>query len=71
MGFGTGSAVRIRIQRLPGDSDFEGFDLRRFEIGAVYDVGIRLAELLILAGFATMEMRLSDRGVQGTEPFKA
>jgi hypothetical protein len=62
--------LRIRITKLPPAAEFEGFDLRRFEIGCVYDVGIRLAELLVFAGFATIEMRMNERAGDDSEASK-
>jgi len=55
--------VRIRILQRPtaGDSDLEGFDVAGFNVGQVYDVGPRLAELMIVCGYAEPEMRQRDR----------
>jgi hypothetical protein len=55
--------VRVRIIKPPtsDDCDLEGFDVSRFEIGKVYDVGPRLGELLIVCGYAEPEMRRHDR----------
>jgi CheY-like chemotaxis protein len=42
--------VRLRILRAPqGHAD--GFDLRRFQIGQIYDVGTALANLLLAEGW--------------------
>jgi hypothetical protein len=48
----TGALLRIRINSLPTDGEFDEFDLRRFHVGEVYDVRTRLASLLIIAGYA-------------------
>jgi hypothetical protein len=40
----------------------EGYDVRHFEVGEVYDVGPRLADLLVIGGYGLVEMRHSDRG---------
>jgi hypothetical protein len=46
-------ALRIRITS-PIDLDaFAEYDVQRFRVGDVYEVPIRLASLLIIAGFAT------------------
>lgn len=54
--------LRIRITRLPTERFLEGFDLSRYEVGQTYDVGPRLAELMIVMDYAAPEMRRSDRG---------
>jgi hypothetical protein len=55
--------VRIRIIKRPttGDCDLEGFDVSHFQVGEVYDLGPRLAELLIVCGYAEPEMRQRAR----------
>ena len=50
----TGSTLRIRYLSIPKDGDFDEFDLRRFRVGEVYDVPLRLASLLIIAGYAEL-----------------
>jgi hypothetical protein len=54
--------LRIRIIKRPSPTDVEGYDVRHFEIGGVYDVGRCLADLLVISGYALVEMRLSERG---------
>jgi hypothetical protein len=51
--------MRIRIRRVPLADSIEGIDLRHFRFceGQVYDVGPRLAELLIVLGYAEPENR--------------
>jgi hypothetical protein len=49
--------MRIRIVRQPNPRDVEPFDPSRFEVGRVYDLGARLAELLTVCGYAAPEMR--------------
>jgi hypothetical protein len=50
----NGSTLRIRYLAIPKDGDFDEFDLRRFRVGEVYDVPLRLASLLIIAGYAEL-----------------
>ena len=50
----TASTLRIRFLATPKDGDFDEFDLRRFRIGEVYDVPLRLASMLIIAGYAEL-----------------
>lgn len=59
--FFTGRTLRIRIKTLPNAAESEPFDVARFLVGNVYEVGPRLAEFLIVAGYAEPEMRLIDR----------
>jgi hypothetical protein len=49
--------VRIRIVKQPNPHEIESFDLRPFEVGRVYEIGPRLAELLTVCGYAAPEMR--------------
>ena len=53
--------MRVRITKQPVATELEPYDVTRFEVGKVYDVGPRLAEVLIVAGFAEPEMRAKDR----------
>ena len=46
---------------MPNAAESEPFDVARFLVGKVYEVGPRLAEFLIVAGYAEPEMRLIDR----------
>lgn len=46
---------RIRILKSPQASDFIPFDVTRFQVGRVYEVGPRLAELLIVCACAETE----------------
>jgi hypothetical protein len=46
--------MRIRLTARPKGADFDEFDLRRFNIGEIYDVPTRLASLLIIAGYAEL-----------------
>ena len=56
--------MRVRILRLPGGTDpaLEGFDLAPYEIGKVYNINARVAELLIVCGYAAPEMRQTVPG---------
>ena len=56
-----GVILQIWIKRLPHDRDLEGFDLRLFEPNRVYEVGGRLAELLLVMGYAEPERRRFER----------
>jgi hypothetical protein len=63
-----GSPLRIWIKRLPHDRQLEGFDLRSYEPERVYDVGAPLADLLIVMGYAVVEMRRVERDVAADGP---
>ncbi len=54
--------MRIRIVSLPAAREVEGFSLARFDVGELYDVDARLGQLLIVMGFAMLEMRAAQRG---------
>ena len=45
-------ALRIRITAAPDPDMFAEYDVQRFRVGDVYEVPVRLATLLIIAGFA-------------------
>jgi hypothetical protein len=55
----TGLRLFVRILKLPSDKVVEGIDVRRFDVGGVYEVGPHLAELLVRSGYATIESRRS------------
>jgi hypothetical protein len=59
----VGGYLRVRIIKLlrNGDYGLQGLDLPRLELGEVYKVGPRLAELLIVGGYAEQEMPLRER----------
>lgn len=58
----SGYGYRLRIKNLPEDRNIEGFDVRGFEVGKVYEVGPRLGELLIVMGYADpVAPRIRDR----------
>jgi hypothetical protein len=44
--------LRIRINSLPLPGEFDEYDLRRYRIGGIYELPMRLASLLILGGYA-------------------
>jgi hypothetical protein len=52
--------LRVRILKTPNPTQFDLFDVSRFVVGQVYEVGIRLAELLVVEGCAEPEMRVVD-----------
>lgn len=54
--------MRIRILTLQADKLLDGIvDVRKFQVGHVYEVGPRLADLLIASGHAARERRRVDR----------
>jgi hypothetical protein len=57
--------LRVRIKTLPA-LRYEGFDLSSLQIGLIYDVERRLAELLIERGFAEPETRSDRRRAAGS-----
>jgi hypothetical protein len=58
--------VRIRILTLPSGKLLEGIvDVGRFKVGEVYEVGPRMAELLIALDHAAPERREADSGRTG------
>jgi hypothetical protein len=48
----SGIVWRVRIIAPPKAKDFDEYDMRRFEVGQVYEVSARLASLLVLGGYA-------------------
>ncbi len=60
--------LQIWVKRLPHDKQLEGFDLRSYEPHRVYDVGSPLAELLIVTGYAVLEMRRVERAAAADGP---
>jgi hypothetical protein len=44
--------LRIRITSAPRQDLFDEFDVRGFRVGETYEVPVRLASLLVIAGFA-------------------
>lgn len=48
----TTLGVRVRIKKIPTATDAEQFDLSRFRVGETYEVGPRLAEYLMVCGYA-------------------
>jgi hypothetical protein len=44
--------LRVRITGIPPAGEFDEFDLRRYRIGDIYELPLRLATLLIIGGFA-------------------
>jgi hypothetical protein len=57
------TALRVRILKAPkvGDCDLKGFDVSRFEVGQIYDLGQQLAELLLTCGYAEPETHRHGR----------
>ena len=45
-------SLRIRITAPPDLDAFAEYDVQRFRVGDVYEVPVRLATLLIIAGYA-------------------
>jgi hypothetical protein len=56
--------MKVRIRGVPPTSILEGFDLHpyRFQAGQVYNVPSRLAEVLVLWGYAELETLRESRG---------
>jgi hypothetical protein len=52
---GDDTSIWVRIIKRPPAPTMDGFDLRGFEVGRVYVVEARLANYLILAGYAERE----------------
>jgi hypothetical protein len=44
--------MRIRIVGPPDPDAFAEYDVQRFRVGDIYEVPVRLASLLIIAGYA-------------------
>jgi hypothetical protein len=64
--------VRIRILTLRADKLLDGIvDVKKFKVGQVYEVGPRLADLLIVSGHAVRERRRADRDRMGGDPAKS
>jgi hypothetical protein len=59
---GPDETVRIRILTLHADKLLDGIvDVKKFKVGQVYEVGPRLAELLIASGHAARDRRRRER----------
>lgn len=72
MGFVTHSSrSRVRIIKSPAGRELEseGFDVRRFQPGCIYEVGPRLAEYLIVGGYAVLEARQNVRDKAADESY--
>ena len=50
----------VRIIRKPGGV-IDGMNLNHYQVGRAYDIDTRLAEYLIVDGFAKVEMRRARR----------
>ena len=48
--------ARLRVTKAPPAPLMDGIDVSMFELGRVYTVGASLANYLILAGYATLEI---------------
>ena len=58
--------MRIRITREPSGS-VDGISLRQYRPGTTYDLAPELAEYLVAAGFASIEMRQGQRSKRWRE----
>jgi hypothetical protein len=68
----SNNVVRIRILTLKADKLLDGIvDVKRFKVGQVYEVGPRLADLLMASGHAMRERRRSDREPMSGESAKS
>jgi hypothetical protein len=59
------SGVRVRLTKLP-DEPVNGHDWRGYQIGRVYDLPPEIADYLVVAGYAVVEMR-GDRRLAAPE----
>ncbi len=62
-----GASLRIRITRRLPARNYEGFDVRQLVVGNEYDVMPRLADLLIVSGYARPALHLTDRPGNGAK----
>jgi hypothetical protein len=53
--------LRIRVIKLPERDTLEGYDVSHFALGATYDVTPTFAALLVVMGYAYVELRQFDR----------
>jgi hypothetical protein len=53
----------VRLIKSP-DEQVHGLDWRQYKIGHVYDLPHAIADYLVVAGFAVVEMRSQDRGIR-------
>ena len=58
--------MKIRITREPSGS-IDGISLRQYRRGTTYDLAPELAEYLVAAGFASIEMRQGQRSKRWRE----
>ena len=56
--------MRIRIINAPSPHLLQEFDVPAFTSGSLYDVNRELASLLVVSGYAIVEMRARDYGVE-------
>jgi hypothetical protein len=61
--FVNAGVSRIRIKKVPPSGSLEGIDLRPYQFleGQVYGVSARLAEVLIVWGYAELERQYQPR----------
>jgi hypothetical protein len=59
--------MRIRITSLPRDGEFDEFDLRRFQVGDVYELPSQFGSLLIIAGYAEPASSAPERRAQAAD----
>lgn len=61
-------ALRVRILSLPATGEFDEFDLRRYRVGDIYEIPVRLATLLILGGYAESAGRTQAEAADYGQP---
>jgi hypothetical protein len=63
----SGPSMRVRIVRALDAHEFGPFDVSRFQVGGVYQVGIKLGELLIVGGYAHPDRRTRHLRVEAAD----
>jgi hypothetical protein len=66
----TRSSLRIRFKAIPKAGEFEEFDLHLYRPGLEYEVPLRLASLLMIAGYAELVTPLRLRETAADSPSK-
>ena len=61
-------ALRVRILSLPAGGEFDEFDLRRYRVGDIYELPLRLASLLIIGGYAESAGRVHSEAADFGRP---
>jgi hypothetical protein len=64
----SGASLRIRVVRPLDPREFESFDVSRFQVGGLYEVGLKLGELLIVGGYAHPDRRAREQAEAADHP---